>query len=507
LTWILDRKYNKGTKMIQMKKTLISAAVAVVLAGCGGGGNFLTQPTGITTGKAIDGYISGASVVCDADGNGAFTAGETVVITNATGDFTFSSACKDALISFGGNNIDTGLPFTGIIKAPANSKVITPLTTLMADGDMTAAQVATALGLPDGTDVTQVDPIATNNLDLQKKTVAIQVLLQQSADALGALSGDSSPDSIKAIYSVVAKSLGTTLKAAAVPLISTNGTINATLLGTSATNAVQSLKSSSNVALAAAASRIDVSVLASQFVAQAKKVLAATSAATLGSAVNAVEAEKFASKTNFLSIDNDSIELNGGTFTLTNFASNAGVTLAKKVSPLDTVSFGYTIKGTPIPANAGGTMTTQVKIGIAMSDTGAKGQVLEMILDKANISVTSGVLSVTVPADANLYAYGKTASGTVVNVTLTNIAADDFVTVTNGKLSFNAGKVLGKLTPANGTFSSLQNITGTFNLNVAVSNLNIAGQTATSVQGLSVKVTGTNQSMSGLGVRGKFTVQ
>jgi hypothetical protein len=70
---------------------------------------------------------------------------------------------------------------------------------------------------------------------------------------------------------------------------------------------------------------------------------------------------------------------------------------------------------------------------------------------------------------------------------------------------------LTKLVPAQATFSGLQNIKGTFNLKVVVSNLNIAGQTQTSVQGLSVSVTGTNtvptQSMSGLGVQGKFTVQ
>jgi hypothetical protein len=70
-------------------------------------------------------------------------------------------------MSSGGTNIDTGLPFKGLMKAPVGSQFITPLTSLMADSGLTAAEVVAALGLPNGTDVTRLDPIS--NLELQKK--------------------------------------------------------------------------------------------------------------------------------------------------------------------------------------------------------------------------------------------------------------------------------------------------------------------------------------------------
>ena len=505
--------------MINQKKTLLSIAVGVVLAGCGGGGSDyvapVVQPSITTSGKAIDGYLSGSLVVCDTNNNGVADGGEATTTTNGTGDFTFPSACAATIVVSGGTNIDTGLPFKGLLKAPAGSIVATPLTTLMADGGLTAAQVAAALGLPAGTDVTKLDPVLPANFELQKKTLAIQLILQQSAEALGGAAGDSSPSTLRAIYSEVAKSLGATLATATVPLIDASGVINPTVLVTIVSKAVDSLKASTNPALAAvkvAAANVSASTLANQFATQAQTLLKAATADSLRDVVQVLDDAFFAAQTNFLSIANDTIGLNGNNYTLANFATGRGVVLPAAVSSLDTVRFVYDVKGTPIPANAQGVMTTRVSLGVELSDTTTSGRKLEFILDQADVSLTgAGQLAVTVPAGAKLYAYGKTANGTTANVTLTNIAADQFVVVTNNQLSFNAGKVLTKLVPAQATFSGLQNIKGTFNLKVVVSNLNIAGQTQTSVQGLSVSVTGTNtvptQSMSGLGVQGKFTVQ
>lgn len=574
--------------MINQKKTLLSIAVGMVLAGCGGGSDYVApvvQPSITTSGKAVDGYLSGSLVLCDTNSNGTADAGETTTTTNATGDFTFTPGCSSTIVVSGGNNTDTGLPFKGLLKTPAGSIVATPLTTLMADGGLTAAQVATALGLPAGTDVTKLDPVLPANFELQKKTLAIQQVIQQITDTLGGLAQNASPAALQAIYSAVAKSVVATLVSnPAVVLINASGAVSTTLVTAVIVDSVKKVEAStdaslsnSKVVLAAYSGASIAALVSSAIVTQAQALVsaaditaltldakalqansriagAASAFATLltsasASSVNlataatalttiadtsASDASKaaavanikaasiaqaqaagvpapvfdtaaWATPSNVLSISNDNIELNGNSYTLANFATGNGVILAGGVSPLDTVRFSYEVKGTPIPANAQGVMTTRVSLGVELSDTTRK---MEFILDQADVSLTSaGQLSVSVPAGAQLYAYGKTANGTTANVTLANISADQFVVVTNNQLSFNAGKVLAKLVPSQTTFSGLQNIKGTFNLKVAVSNLNIAGQTSTSVQGLSVSVTGASQSMSGLGVQGKFTVQ
>jgi hypothetical protein len=577
--------------MIGQKKTLLSIAVGLVLAGCGGGGNSgapAVQPSITTSGKAVDGYLSGSLVVCDTNNNGAADAGEATTTTNGTGDFTFPSACAATIVVSGGTNIDTGLSFKGVLKAPAGSLVATPLTTLMADGGLTAVQVAAALGLPAGTDVTKLDPVLPANFDLQKKTLAIQQVIQQVTDTLGGLAKNASPAALEAIYSAVAKSVVATLVAnPTATLISASGAVSATLVSAVIVDSVKKVEASTDASLAnskavlAAYSGSSIAELVSgAIVTQAQTLASATSATTLtasasslqanttiaGAATafatllttasdstvnltvaaaalttiadtNATDASKiaaaaniqvaatvqataagvtppvvdtaaWATPSNVLAISNDNIELNGVNYTLQNFATGNGVVLAAGVSSLDTVRFVYDVKGTPIPANAQGVMTTRVSLGVELSDTGTKGQVLQFILDQADITVDANKqLAVSVPAGAQLYAYGKTANGTTANVTLTNIGADQFLVVANNQLSFNAGKVLTKLVPSQATFSGLQNIKGTFNLKVVVSNLSIAGQTQTSVQGLSVSVTGASKSMSGLGVQGKFTAQ
>jgi hypothetical protein len=223
--------------------------------------------------------------------------------------------------------------------------------------------------------------------------------------------------------------------------------------------------------------------------------------------VPADNSDNWAVQTNVLSIANDSIELNGQNYALKNFATGNGVNLPARVSPLDTVRFVYQIKGTPIPANAQGVMTSRVSLGVELSDTSSSGRKLEFILDQADVTINAGQMSVAIPAGARLIAYGRTANGTTANVILTNVQSNDFLAVTNNELSFNAGVVLEKLAEPGSTFANLQNVTGTFNLKIAISNLNIAGQTPTSVQGLSVNVTGGNQTMNGIGVQGRFTIQ
>lgn len=200
--------------------------IALSLAACGGeDGLFLpttpvspsplpTPPaTGSVTpvlpstfsGVVVDGYIKNAVVFLDTNGNGLQDQGEISTNTNDLGGYTLPTGALGNLLSVGGIDISTNLPFNGTLSAPQGSTVVTPLTTLVnsliAAGQDTAtakAAVASALGLPSGFDVTTFDPlIATvdpNATDAQRQTALeahkiaanVAVILSQSG-AIGGL--------------------------------------------------------------------------------------------------------------------------------------------------------------------------------------------------------------------------------------------------------------------------------------------------------------------------------
>jgi len=128
---------------------------------------------GFVVGKAADGYISGAQIYLDANGDGIAQDSEILagVTTDSEGNFFLKSGDNPsnfALILEGGTNIDTGLANTIQLKAPAGSTSITPLTTIlqtmMAESGLSLedanAKIVTALGLEAGTDLSKYDPIS-----------------------------------------------------------------------------------------------------------------------------------------------------------------------------------------------------------------------------------------------------------------------------------------------------------------------------------------------------------
>ncbi len=109
------------------------------------------------TGKVSDGYLSGATITLTDSAGNIYTQ-----ISDAQGNFTFPAGTPNGvLMAVGGTDLSTGQPFQGVLKAPAGSVMITPLTTLQESfiekENITAAQaeklVATALGF----DATKID--------------------------------------------------------------------------------------------------------------------------------------------------------------------------------------------------------------------------------------------------------------------------------------------------------------------------------------------------------------
>jgi VCBS repeat-containing protein len=114
-----------------------------------------------TTGKLVDGYIAGATVFADANGNGVLDAGEVSTTSDAQGNFVLVGG-TGTLVSIGGTDISTGLA-AGKLSAPEGSTVITPLTTLVValGGDQEASnKVSAAFGLSSNLDLTTFDPVS-----------------------------------------------------------------------------------------------------------------------------------------------------------------------------------------------------------------------------------------------------------------------------------------------------------------------------------------------------------
>ena len=145
--------------------------------------------------KIIDGYIADATVFVDSDKDGQQDPNEFSTTSDAQGNFTLPQGLSGPVVAVGGRDISTNLNFIGVLKAPAGSTVVTPLTTLVTELMATNAnlsasaaqdQVLDAVGLSDlkgKVDLTTLDPVAgaaantANALDVLKAGVAVATLV------------------------------------------------------------------------------------------------------------------------------------------------------------------------------------------------------------------------------------------------------------------------------------------------------------------------------------------
>lgn len=138
------------------------------------------------SGTVLDGYISGATVFIDENGDGILGAGEYSTTTNVAGVFSFvDDVPRGQYFAIGGIDWATGKPFAGRLMAPEGAVVMTPLTTLisvMLRNDQTLSiDIAEGL-LFKGFDVPRVDlsvfdPIASSlyGTTLEQKVAAVKI--------------------------------------------------------------------------------------------------------------------------------------------------------------------------------------------------------------------------------------------------------------------------------------------------------------------------------------------
>ncbi|WP_147127113.1 beta strand repeat-containing protein [Shimia ponticola] len=198
-----------------------AGGLALAAAGGGGGGGDDGGSGGgsaapVPAGTVVDGYLVGATVFRDANGNGQLDEGEFSTTTDQNGEWSLAldpSAPDAQLISIGGIDRSTGETFTGVLTGPADATVLTPITTLVqalieereaagtpVSAEDAAAEVATALGL-DGQDILDLDPVElAEGGDLEALQLAAQI-----AAVINVAAGGSEDD--QAASSSVASSL------------------------------------------------------------------------------------------------------------------------------------------------------------------------------------------------------------------------------------------------------------------------------------------------------------
>lgn len=161
-------------------------------SGSGGGTTPPPVPPVTISGYVIDGYISGATVTREFDANS--------VTTDGNGFFSGLQG-SGILTATGGVDISTGLPFTGVLRAPDGSTVITPLTTMMVqlsqqfglnNADAQAA-IKTALNLDARIDLMTTDPLSVSSPNVELLIAGVKVA---SLLAMAATAGISSADAL-----------------------------------------------------------------------------------------------------------------------------------------------------------------------------------------------------------------------------------------------------------------------------------------------------------------------
>jgi hypothetical protein len=143
------------------------------------------------------------------------------------------------------------------------------------------------MGLPAGTDITKIDPMAAGNIELRAKTVAMQVIIQQVADTLGGLAVDASPATIQALYSQVAKAVANTITLnPLVPLVS-GSVVNADLVSAAVVTSVVQLAAITDTASVLFAAKTATSRLSSASLASLITESVTTQASTVVQAADA----------------------------------------------------------------------------------------------------------------------------------------------------------------------------------------------------------------------------
>lgn len=169
----------------------LSPLAFLTLAACGsdksGGSGFSV------TGSVQKGPLSNAFVFLDYNGDNLYDDGtgfntkEPSTRSDENGDFTLKSTQENftiiALTDYSTVDSSSGVVLDGVIlKAPQGSSMLTPTTTLMEAGNLTAAEVVAVLGLPD-----KIDPLTFDAFSSKvdpTEALAVEIVSHQFISAV-----------------------------------------------------------------------------------------------------------------------------------------------------------------------------------------------------------------------------------------------------------------------------------------------------------------------------------
>jgi hypothetical protein len=141
---------------------------------------YVTSSGGAVGGAVVNGPLNSALVFLDYDFDGILDANEPNARTNQFGEYELTSTqgTYDLVAIADAQTVDTssGATFAGItLKAPGGAGVISPTSTLMQEGNLTATEVAAVLGLPDGVDPLTFNPFNVDETDATAVAQALEV--------------------------------------------------------------------------------------------------------------------------------------------------------------------------------------------------------------------------------------------------------------------------------------------------------------------------------------------
>ena len=488
---------------MKMKLSLLaaSAILAVGMTGCWTEST-PTAAQAAYVAKAIDGYIKNPSGCFDVNKNGVCD--DAVDIPFATTDGTSNinisaDNAKYPYIITGGVDEDTNATFTGVLQAPAGSKVATPLTTLLAYGVMTEAQITTLLGLPAGTDLKSDYRGTSFNASIAKAAATIQALLSQTSAIFAA-------DKSLTAADIMNKTVAALLTTMATPADLKDTTKLTTLIQAIDTK-LNSKVDTSNVTTL-------VSNIASSVTAvQSKDTATFTEASAAEVTRNIVENSQNNSGNSVVITTplSKAVTIANNTFTVSDknatFGQNGAFTSTVSTSASAT-TIGFTLQ------NNGGELNATAKpIGVAIFiDDKANSRQLKAILSGATIVGDSNTSTITVPKDAVLYVQGIDSKGTSVAVDLTDNTTDIFTSAA-GVTTFNLTNILSRI-EAKSVGSKFANINqiGSYAISFYVSGLQLgfAGATISELTAPTETITATTASgtktLSGTKFVGNLTV-
>ncbi|MDQ6962466.1 MAG: SwmB domain-containing protein, partial [Mariprofundaceae bacterium] len=382
-----------------------------------------------STGLVADGYISGAQLYADLNGDGIADVNELLagVVTDAKGMFILPVGTPAVpLLATGGTNIDSGLPNHLLMKSPAGSVVLNPLTTVVqnyldANPGTTLAQAETAvqsvlgITLPAGVSLTQYDPLAANDVATQK--VAVQ--LTEVANQAEVVSAGSS----STVFTNVAASSSPNAPVLDLAVVSTVAAMTVGIVGMSPELSVAVAAQNAQVALAATSG-----IIATQ---QSAPIVALTSdTGVANDLISSVGTLNIMGKVAGAAIQ---YSIDGGTTWASTFTAVVGVNNVQvrqvdaagvAVSQVTTLNF---------------TFDTAAPVVTLTAVTGAVGTVTGAITSGASSNDTAPVITGTTEAGATVNVYdGATLLG-AANVTGINWTYTPATALVNGTTySFNA---------------------------------------------------------------------